>query len=143
MDWPNDADGNVLRSWWNEIHSSVKAVTALAGPDRYSHFIKVAADQRSVWGLYQSGWALMQDATGRSYFPVWPAEPYAEQCAVADWQGYVSREIDLDTFLEVLLPKLQASDTELAVFPTPADKGVVPEIAVLERDLRMELSKIE
>ncbi len=121
----------------------VRAITALSGPDRYSHFVKVAADLRSVWGLYQDGWALMHDADEKSYFPIWPAEPYAEQCAVSEWADYRPREIDLDDLFDALIPKLRESSTGLAVFPTPEEKGVTPEFEVLEADLRTELSRIE
>lgn len=121
----------------------IRAVTSLAGPKRYSHFIKVAADLRSVWGLYKDGWALSQDADGRSYFPVWPAEAYAVQCATSEWESYEPREIDLDDLVDELFPKLRSTRTGLAVFPTPDEKGVTPELEVVEADLRLELSRIE
>lgn len=124
-------------------HQKVLAITNLPGPDRYSHFVKVAADLRSVWGLYQDGWALMRDSDGNSYFPLWPAEPYAAQCAASEWAGYQPREIDLDDLFDALIPKLLESDTGVAVFPTPGERGVTPAIEMLETDLRAELSRIE
>ena len=39
-------------------NKQIEAVLKLDGPKRYSYFIKVAADQRSIWGLYDEGWAL-------------------------------------------------------------------------------------
>lgn len=121
----------------------LRAVTNLAGPERYSHFIKVAADQRSVWGLYQHGWALVQGDKGQQAFPLWPGRAYAEQCAIDIWDEYEAREIDLDTFLGVLIPRLISSNTQVAIFPTPAEKGVVPQIDMLEADIRQELGRIE
>lgn len=121
----------------------LRAVTSLPGPERYSHFIKVAADLRSVWGLYKDGWALSQDAGGKSYFPVWPAEPYAMQCATSEWAEYEPREIELDDLVEELFPRLTEAGTGLAVFPTPDERGVTPELEVVAADLRQELSRIE
>jgi hypothetical protein len=37
----------------------MRAVLALEGKDRYSHFIKVAANCKAVWGLWSEGWALL------------------------------------------------------------------------------------
>jgi hypothetical protein len=121
----------------------LRSVMSLPGPERYSHFIKVAADQRCVWGLFRDGWALAESNEGQLAFPLWPAMLYAEQCTIGEWRGYEVREIDLDTLFEVLLPKLKASSVLAAIFPTPNEKGVVPELGVLEADLRGELARIE
>lgn len=121
----------------------VDAVTALPGAERYSHFVKVAADLRAVWGLYHSGWALVLDADGRPFFPIWPAAPYAAQCAISEWEGYQPRQIELDDFLEQLLPQLRQSNTGVAVFLTPTEQGTTPALEVIEADLRSELSRIE
>jgi hypothetical protein len=121
----------------------IAAVLALPGPKRYSHFIKVAADQRKVWGLFRDGWALAVTDDGKRAFPLWPAEEYARQCAVQEWRDYTPREIDLDTLFEVLIPKLRDSGDIVAVFPTPCQRGVIPEVEVLVADLRHELGRIE
>ena len=121
----------------------LRAVTALAGPERYSHFVKVVADQRKAWGLYQDGWALTADEDGNFYFPLWPAKPYAEQCVLGVWKDYAAKEIDLEDLLNSLMPKLASSGSLLAIFPTPQEKGVVPPLELLETDLRSELSRME
>jgi hypothetical protein len=121
----------------------VQAISQLSGRERYSHFIKVAADLRSVHGLYLDGWALMQDSNGAQYFPVWPARAYAEQCAVLDWSSYRPREISLDEFMREYIPDLRGSNTGVAVFPAPGEKGVTPDLELLVGDLGSELSRIE
>lgn len=122
----------------------IEAVLALSGPDRYRHFIKVAADQRRVWGLHhRDGWALAATAANEPVFPVWPAREYAERCASSEWSGYEPREIELDEFLYGLLPTLRERRTLLGVFYTPHDKGVTPSLDRLEEDLRAELARIE
>jgi Protein of unknown function (DUF2750) len=119
------------------------AVFALPGPKRYSHFIKAAADQRRVWGLFDDGWALVGTEDGAEAFPLWPAKEYAAAYGAGEWEGYSPREIDLDSLLGILLPKLRESGTLVAVFPTPSNKGVIPSIDLLEENLRTELSRIE
>jgi Protein of unknown function (DUF2750) len=121
----------------------IAAVVALPGPRRYANFVKVAADQRKVWGLHAEGWALASTDEGKEVFPLWPAEEYALQCAVGEWAKFRPEEIDLDTLFDVLIPKLKATGTLVGVFPTPEDKGVTPDLAQLEVDLRSELSRIE
>lgn len=121
----------------------IDAVLGLPGSKRYEHFIKVAVDQRSVWGLYAEGWALAGTAEGGPVFPIWPARDYAEICAVAEWQGYQPREIEMDDLLEALLPSLRDRKTKLGVFYTPKDKGILPDIDQFEGDIRAELEKVE
>lgn len=121
----------------------IEAVVALPGPQRYSHFIKVAADQRRVWGLYREGWALAGTDDGRPVFPLWPAREYAALCANGAWASYEAREIDLEELFDGLLPSLRAKQTAVGVFYTPRDQGVLPELDQFEQDLRTELSRIE
>lgn len=116
---------------------------ALPGPERYSHFIKVAADQRCVWGLYAEGWALYATDEGQEAFPMWPAKEYAAHCAVASWAGFEPRAIDLDTVFSELFPKLLETGTRVVIFPTREGRGVYPEIVEVRRDLRNELSRLE
>lgn len=121
----------------------IQNVLALPAPKRYAHFIKVAADQRKVWGLFSNGWALAGTNEGIRAFPMWPAKDYADLCARDSWTGYEAREIDLDTLFEVLIPKLRDSKTVVGVFPTPNEQGITPDLGQLEADLRNELAKIE
>jgi hypothetical protein len=121
----------------------IQNVLALPGPKRYSHFIKVVADQRKAWGLFSGGWALADTNEGKKAFVMWPAREYAELCAHDLWAGYEVREIDLDTLLEVLIPKLRDSQTLAGVFPIPNEQGITPDLEQLATDLRNELAKIE
>jgi len=118
-------------------------VLALPAPKRYAHFIKVAADQRKVWGLYSDGWALAETTDGKRVFPFWPAKEYASLCARDDWSGYEPKEIDLDTLFQILFPKLKESNTLVGVFPTPTEKGITPELDQIKADLHNELARIE
>jgi hypothetical protein len=121
----------------------IRAVLALPAPKRYSHFIKVVADQRKGWGLFRDGWALAGTNEGKEVFPLWPAQEYASLCAIDGWAGHEARDIDLDTLFEILLPKLAQSGTLIGIFPTPDSKGITPDPKQLEDDLREELAKIE
>jgi hypothetical protein len=80
---------------------------------------------------------------GTAALNIWPAREYAALCAKGDWSGYEAKEIDLDTLIEVLIPKLKESSTVLGVFPTPSEQGITPEFDQLLTDLRTELGRIE
>lgn len=121
----------------------IAAVVALPGPKRYSHFIKVAADQNRVWGLFSDGWALAATSAGQDVFPLWPAAEYAQLCAAGVWSGYAPREIPLDESFQALLLRLRETGTSLGVFYTPTDQGVIPTYDEFESDLKSELSRIE
>ncbi len=124
-------------------HKQIEAVLSLPGPKRYEHFVKVAADQRQIWGLHNNGWALAGTIDDGPVFPVWPAREYASLCATGDWAGYEPREIDLEEFFHALLPSLQERGTQLGVFYTPNNKGVIPTLEQIENDLKEELARIE
>lgn len=121
----------------------LEAVLVLSGPKRYSHFIKVSADQRKVWGLWNEGWAMAASHENQQVFPLWPAKEYADCCALDVWSGYEAREIDLDRLFEELLPDFEETGILVGVFPTPNNMGVTPDLKQMEADLRNELSKIE
>jgi hypothetical protein len=121
----------------------LQAILMLPGPGRYSHFIKVAADQRKAWGLWNEGWALASTNEGTQVFPIWPADVYAEKCAVENWSGYLPRAIDLDRLFDELLPDFARSGILLGIFPTPQSQGTTPDLKQFEADLRQELSRIE
>jgi hypothetical protein len=117
----------------------IEAVLALPGIKRFEHFIKVIADWREVWGLYQDGWALAAADDGTTVFPLWPAKEYAQVCAAKEWAGYEPRSISLSDFTEVLLPKLKLDGVLPGVFFTPTSKGVTPSVDDLKSALEAEL----
>lgn len=117
----------------------IDAVSALAGPKRYEHFIKVVADRQEVWGLYKDGWALAATDDGQKVFPVWPAKEYAELCAEKEWRGYEAEPFSLDDFMSELLPNLQSDRVLIGIFYTPLNNGITPEIEQVLSDLEREL----
>lgn len=119
----------------------VEAVSALSGPKRYSHFVKVVADTETAWGLWQEGWAMVGTEDGGTAFPLWPQKVYATRCAVGQWSGYEAAEIEVESLLDELLPMLAADGVLPAVFMTPGKRGAIPEGEVLIADLRAELSR--
>lgn len=117
----------------------INAVTALPGPKRYGHFLKIVTDWEEVWGLYQSGWALAETDDGKQVFPLWPAKDYAELCANKEWEGYEPESFSLENFMQELLPKLKDDDILPGIFYTPSDNGVTPIVDELLADLNKEL----
>lgn len=119
--------------------NQIESVKALAGPERYEHFVKVVVDREEVWGLYHDGWALASTRDGQKAFPVWPAEEYAALCVGAEWAGYEPTSFSLAEFMDELLPGLKRDSISVDVFHTPSDKGVTPTIDQLLEDLNQEL----
>jgi hypothetical protein len=119
------------------------AILALPGAKRYDHLVKVVADQGQAWGLYKDGWALAADDNGAPVLPVWPAAVYAARCAINEWEGFEPRSIQLKELIGELFPRLRAAGTGLGVFYTPTNRGVLPDLELVERDLRAELGRIE
>ena len=122
----------------------IEAVMALPASRRYEHFIKQVADWEEVWGLYLDGWALAAaDDDETPAFPVWPAEEYATLCAAGDWEGYEPSVIELDDFLNELLPMLSKDGVLISVFYLPKGVGVNVDSERLSFDIKEELTKYE
>jgi len=80
---------------------------------RYSQFIKVAADQRRVWGPYKDGWALAATEDGVEAFPLWPAPEYAAASASGAWTAFAPREVDLVAALKVEVARYEVKSRSL------------------------------
>lgn len=120
----------------------IEAVSALPGPKRYEHFIKVVADREEVWGLYNEGWALAAtNESNQAVMPVWPKREYAEHCSNADWHGFKPKSICLYEFIDEMIPGLNKEGIAICVFYLPTDKGIIPTIDQLLADLDRELEK--
>lgn len=117
----------------------IESVTALDGPKRYEHFVKVVADWEEVWGLYQDGWALASSDDGQQVFPLWPAKEYAQLCADKEWNGYKPESFSLEDFMTELLPNLKNDGVLPGIFYTPSDNGMTPTVDQLLADLNEEL----
>lgn len=121
-----------------------QAVSALAGPDRYRHFVSRVSDWQHVWSLKdESGWVSAADDQGNLVFPFWPHPDYAAACATGDWTGNIPASIEVHEFLERWLPNMDKDEVEAAVFPTPTMRGVIIPALQLQRAIQDELSNIE
>jgi hypothetical protein len=121
-----------------------EAICALEGPQRYEHFIKRVADWESVWGLRdEEGWVAAGDDEGNSGFPVWPHPDFAAACAIEEWADNQPAPIDVHEFVEDWLPNMAEENVTIAVFPTPALRGVMVSASELQEHLLAELSNYE
>jgi hypothetical protein len=121
----------------------IEAVTKLAAPKRYSHFIKVVADWREVWGLYDDGWAMSETENGEQVLPFWPAKEYAEICAVDEWSKFKPKSIDLEDFMNVVLPELKEEGVSPGIFFVSGAGSTDVLVDTILEDLKTELSRYE
>jgi len=123
-----------------------RGVTALSGPDRYSHFIRRVADFEEIWSLRGSdGWVTMGDDVGHQCIPVWPHKRYAEASIRDDWSEAEAVMIELDAWMTALLPSMARDGLHVAVFPVegPKQQGVIIAPEDLRRELAAELEQYE
>lgn len=120
------------------------AVSALPGPQRYKHFVSRVADWQAVWGLRnEDGWVAATDDSGKPALPFWPHPDYATVCATGEWAGTKPTPVEIHEFIEKWLPNMAAECVLVAVFPTPALRGIPVPARQLEDQIREELSQIE
>jgi hypothetical protein len=119
----------------------IEAVLKLSPTKRYSHFIKKVVGWRRMWGLYSDGWATCTSPDGRTVLPLWPEREYAEKCIENEWLGYVTKSIEIEEALNVMIPMFRKRGILPGVFFSPKDGSVNCSVDQLESDLRTELLK--
>jgi hypothetical protein len=124
------------------INEKLTNVINLPAPERYSYFIRKVADFEEVWGLYDNGWALLEN-DGNRVIAFWPELEFAELCAVETWKNYTPKKINLEEFLEKWLTGMKKDGTEAAIFYTPQEKGIVVSAQQLFDDLNEEVTQYE
>jgi len=106
---------------------------------RYEYFIKRIVDFEEVWSLADTeGFALTKDDNGRLLAPFWPAQEYAEYCAIGEWKEYKPEKIEFDEFMSEWLPGLKNDNIGISIFFNNIDSITLP-INKLIEDLNLEL----
>jgi hypothetical protein len=111
----------------------------LTEAERYSYFIQTAADEATLWSLWQDGWASLSDEAGREGLPVWPAATLAESWRSSHFPETEAMPIDVNWFVDEMLPNIGAEGGYVIVFPT-AVGAVWAKPDRLEADLRSEMN---
>lgn len=117
----------------------IEAVNGLPAGKRYDHFIKRIVDQEEVWSLYDGGWAVSSTTSGAQSLPVWPAREYAELCKAPGWSNYKPKSIDLNTFLEEIIPDLAEKKINIAVSMLPSGEAIIVNGKKLVEDIEEEM----
>ena len=81
-------------------------------------FLDILKETRKVWLLeaMTGMFAMLEDADGNSYVPVWDAEDKARKAAVDDWSGYEVTEMGISELIE-WLKELSHDEIDIAVAP--------------------------
>lgn len=81
-------------------------------------FLDAITESRKVWLLeaMTGMFAMLEDADGNSYIPVWESEALAAKAAVADWEDYKVTEMGFSE-LAVWLKELSRDEIDIAVSP--------------------------
>lgn len=81
-------------------------------------FLDTIAETRKVWLLeaMTGMFAMLEDADGNSYIPVWETEEQAKNAAKEDWEGYEVTEMGFSE-LAVWLKELSHDEIDIAVSP--------------------------
>ena len=110
------------KSSTNVFSKEINTMIKKSGRDRYIYSIKRIADQKTAWTLKNNDGILKTaDEENNDYFHIWPFKEYALKCAVDEWAGFELHRISLADLLNVILPNLSATGTQIAVFKSPHD----------------------
>ena len=117
-------------------------LTKADAPDQYGYFVQRCVDNEQVWALVdgEDNWAAFGSEDEGVLLCVWPHPRFAEACAYGDWSGREAVPVDLDVFVEEVLPDLIREGTLVAVFPTE-DTAVPVEPERLMKDMAVEIGR--
>lgn len=81
-------------------------------------FLNAILETRKVWLLEakEGFFAMLEDADGEPYIPLWESEVLAAQAAQGDWEGYTVTDMGFSE-LQQWLKELSADDIDIAVSP--------------------------
>ena len=81
-------------------------------------FLNAILETRKVWLLEakEGFFAMLEDADGEPYIPIWESETLAAQAAQGDWEGYTVTDMGFSE-LQQWLKELAADEIDIAVSP--------------------------
>ena len=117
-------------------------LTGAPAEDQYGYFVERCVDTGQVWALIDEdgNWAAFGSEDEGVLLCVWPHPRFAEACAYGDWARRESVPVEVDVFIEDVLPDLIREGALVAVFPT-ADSAVPMEPERLLRDMAIEIGR--
>lgn len=86
--------------------------------NRLESFLETITATRKIWLLeaMTGMFAMLEDAEGNSYIPVWESEEKARKSAIEDWNGYDVTEMGFSE-LTLWLKELSRDEIDIAVSP--------------------------
>ncbi|HSQ88801.1 DUF2750 domain-containing protein, partial [Romboutsia sp.] len=95
--------------------SALEELSKVALSDRYEYFIEKIVESKEAWFLYNNGFAMIDYEDENSRIPVWNKREYAEFFINDKFEECVIKSINLDEFIEYLLPDLDKNNIYLDV----------------------------
>jgi hypothetical protein len=128
---------------WTVSDDEYDGVLKAGAAKQYSYLVSRCADWGEVWGLAIAGgdWAMMADGDGVR-FAVWPHRRYAEACRQRHWSDREPTPIDVESFVDDLIPRLIEDVVGIAAFPLPDGRFTPVSARRLRSDLEGELDRI-
>lgn len=103
-------------------------------------FLDTITETRRIWLLeaMTGMFAMLEDADGNSYIPVWASEQEAHAAAIGDWNGYDVTEMG---FSELILWLKELARDEIDIAVAPEKEGEI--IAISSSKFRIWLKPMD
>jgi hypothetical protein len=93
------------------------AVPGMTDEEILEYFLYRIFETDEVWGLKQGQRWLTREIDGQETLLVWPYKRYADEAAVADWQGLSPVADSLDYFIYQVLNKVASQGLMIEIMP--------------------------
>lgn len=111
---------------------------------RYNFLIQEVVKNKEIWLLQamEGMFAMLEDANGQEYIPVWPSIEFASQYAVGDWQDYAPSSMGLFEF-NSWMKELDEDAVKIAAFPNSDDRIIPVDALLIKRLFEDEYHRIQ
>lgn len=98
---------------------------SFSAKDLYKNFMERVVAGQKLYGLYDDGWAICVNPSGKWALAVWHSADMAGLLIENDWQRYTVTEISLTTFIEEQIPFLKENKTLVSIDMNPEGQNIL------------------
>ncbi|WP_088329472.1 DUF2750 domain-containing protein [Lacimicrobium sp. SS2-24] len=109
----------------NPVSQDKYSLLAQNPEQRAEYLFTTIKQQGDIWTLVDDDGAMILTSDDEDCIPVWPDEVFAQDWINGDWSQCRAYRISLEDWLQRWLPGLEEDDIQIALFPVPAEEGLI------------------
>ena len=92
---------------------------------RSAYLLTALVENKIIWTLVDDDGAMILTTDEEDCIPVWPDDTFAMDWVNDEWSHCRAHSISLDEWQQRWLPGLEEDEIQVALFPLPAEEGLI------------------